>query len=165
MPIPIRKLCRVRFSVPVNVGVPGIPTVPKSETPKAFANCSPGLERSDNPGIDNPHPCETLKRVRQPPNPFRVKGKSYNRHARAKTVGVQTLAQWLVSPVEQKLADEVYAEPGKQLCGPALERVFVIVAVRIPRLARDDCARIDANESRCRDYEVPASRSRRDVLE
>src|SRR5215213_714736 len=120
MPIPIRKLCRVRFSVPVNVGVPGIPTVPKSETPKAFANCSPGLERSDNPGIDNPHPCETLKRVRQPPNPFRVKGKSYNRHpgfslrsnpgltlanafgvqkhlARAKTVGVQNLAQWLVS--------------------------------------------------------------------
>jgi hypothetical protein len=40
-------------------------------TPKAFANFSPGLERSDNPGSEhqlllNP------ERVRQPANPFRV---------------------------------------------------------------------------------------------
>jgi hypothetical protein len=40
-------------------------------TPKALANFSPGLARSDNPGAvslsrDNP------ERVRQLPNPFRV---------------------------------------------------------------------------------------------
>jgi hypothetical protein len=40
-------------------------------TPKAFANFSPGLERSDNPGIEykkqrNP------ERVRRERNPFRV---------------------------------------------------------------------------------------------
>src|SRR5215217_8998396 len=40
-------------------------------TPKALANFSPGLERSDNPGWIGKltiHP----ERVRQPPNPFRV---------------------------------------------------------------------------------------------
>jgi hypothetical protein len=31
------------------------------ETPKALANCSPGLERSDNPGIDDETRTETLK--------------------------------------------------------------------------------------------------------
>ena len=40
-------------------------------TPKALANLSPGLERSDNPGAII-YRLVTLKRVRQLPNPFRV---------------------------------------------------------------------------------------------
>jgi hypothetical protein len=40
-------------------------------TPKAFANSSPGLERSDNPGIAN-KTRKNPERVRQLPNPFRV---------------------------------------------------------------------------------------------
>jgi hypothetical protein len=41
-------------------------------TPKAFANVSPGLERSDNPGIRSQKNLLNPERVRQPPNPFRV---------------------------------------------------------------------------------------------
>src|SRR3954452_1626267 len=47
-------------------------TVPLSLclTPKAFANFSPRLERSDNLGIGSSNFDLTLKRVRQSPNPF-----------------------------------------------------------------------------------------------
>ena len=41
-------------------------------TPKAFANFSPRLKRSDNLGIRSQNSHSTLKRVRQLPNPFRV---------------------------------------------------------------------------------------------
>jgi hypothetical protein len=34
---------------------------PSGQTPKAFANFSPGLERSDNPGDINPKFVSTLK--------------------------------------------------------------------------------------------------------
>jgi len=41
-------------------------------TPKAFANLSLGLERSDNPRITTSENHVTLNRVRQLPNPYRV---------------------------------------------------------------------------------------------
>jgi hypothetical protein len=40
-------------------------------TPKAFANFSPGLERSDNPGNENEMTMNP-ERVRRLANPFRV---------------------------------------------------------------------------------------------
>jgi len=51
---------------------------PAALTPKAFANFSPGFERSENPGIvikrkTNP------ERVRQLPNPFRVQSYFFHR--------------------------------------------------------------------------------------
>src|SRR5215213_8990965 len=41
-------------------------------TPKAFANCSPRLERSYNLGFHNSNFHDNPERVRQLPNPFRV---------------------------------------------------------------------------------------------
>jgi hypothetical protein len=41
-------------------------------TPKALANFSPGLERQRQPWDQQYQKHETLKRVRHPPNPFRV---------------------------------------------------------------------------------------------
>ena len=46
-------------------------------TPKAFANFSPGLERSDNPGRTSTLSLNP-ERVRQPPNPFRVASRFEN---------------------------------------------------------------------------------------
>src|SRR5215204_4447201 len=41
-------------------------------TPKALANFSPGLERSNNPGISNLNYKSNPERVRRLANPFRV---------------------------------------------------------------------------------------------
>src|SRR5262249_373493 len=41
-------------------------------TPKALANYSPGLERSDNPGLSPPHLMTNPERVHRAVNPFRV---------------------------------------------------------------------------------------------
>jgi hypothetical protein len=42
----------------------------RMNTLKAFANCSPGFERSGNPGFKVKNPINP-ERVRQPPNPIR----------------------------------------------------------------------------------------------
>ena len=47
--------------------------VEQTHTPKAFANVSPGLERSDNPG-NVIRICFNPERVRLGNNPFRVYG-------------------------------------------------------------------------------------------
>ena len=47
-------------------------------TPKAFANLSPGFERSENPGT-KPRFHSNPERVRQLPNPFRVDAPIFNR--------------------------------------------------------------------------------------
>src|SRR5262249_19458262 len=49
---------------------------PPFSTPKAFANFSPGLERSDNPGTPITNKPPTLKRVRRERNPL----KGFNAH-------------------------------------------------------------------------------------
>jgi hypothetical protein len=41
-------------------------------TPKAFTNFSPGLERSDNPGYTITNEAFNPERVRREANPFRV---------------------------------------------------------------------------------------------
>ena len=46
--------------------------MPFELTPKAFANLSPWLERSDNPGIANPNCAINPERVPLAANPFRV---------------------------------------------------------------------------------------------
>ena len=72
MRIQIGSLNRSQFVTGSNFDMPNWHLKTSASTPKAFANSSPGLERSNNPGCTSKKRAFTLKGFAADQNPFRV---------------------------------------------------------------------------------------------